>query len=493
MHNSFDISRFLLAQLNLDSLTDKLTPKAIKLALAELPRGSDALDCAYKEAMERIEAQKPSLMTLAKQTLSLITCARSPLEILALCHALAVEPGDSDIDSENILDREDIVSVCAGLVTIDEQSNIVRLVHYTTQQYFERTRTIWFPDAHAEMTMRCTSYLSLDPFAAGPCRLFHEYLARLRLYPFYAYAANSWSYHVQAASLQTDASVLRFLTREIRAPAANQAEPHTEGLFDDFHRFKTQRYSALHIAAYFGLDQTMEILLQHADVNCRTLQSETPLLVAVKHGHEKVAKLLLDHGAERDYKDRSMITPLYLAARGGDEGMTRLLLDYGAGEDWNLVGTMTPLSAAAQWGRENIVNLFLKNGASLKITADQIHGALARALLERQQRTASALGNYAAAMGWQGDDLQLFNGDRWKGVVAYISKSRANDARLLNLADFEEEEETSRARWTVTVQFGCKGEFTSASQRRRICRTNPSVTHKPVDAVSLGDSEMGNA
>jgi hypothetical protein len=78
MADPLDTFRFLLAQLHLDSLTDKLTPKAIKLALAGLPKGSDALDCAYKEAMERIGAQKPGFTKLAKQTLSLITCARTP-------------------------------------------------------------------------------------------------------------------------------------------------------------------------------------------------------------------------------------------------------------------------------------------------------------------------------------------------------------------------------------------------------------------------------
>ena len=44
------------------------------------------------------------------------------------------------LDEENLPEIEDMVSVCAGLVTIDEESNIIRLVHYTTQEYFERTQ-----------------------------------------------------------------------------------------------------------------------------------------------------------------------------------------------------------------------------------------------------------------------------------------------------------------------------------------------------------------
>jgi hypothetical protein len=40
--------------------------------------------------------------------------------------------------------QEDMVSVCAGLVTVDEESNIIRLAHYTTQEYFNQTREKWF-------------------------------------------------------------------------------------------------------------------------------------------------------------------------------------------------------------------------------------------------------------------------------------------------------------------------------------------------------------
>jgi hypothetical protein len=43
-----------------------------------------------------------------------------------------------------------MVSVCAGLVTIDEESNIIRLVHHTTQEYFERSQNSPAPFFPAE-------------------------------------------------------------------------------------------------------------------------------------------------------------------------------------------------------------------------------------------------------------------------------------------------------------------------------------------------------
>jgi hypothetical protein len=136
--NELTVPRFLLAQLHLDSLIRKRSPKAIRAALERLPKGSEAYDQAYCEAMERIEGQVADSQELAKQVLSWITCAKRPLTTSELRHALAVEKGESELDEENLPEIEDMVSVCAGLVTVDEKSEIIRLVHYTTQEYFER-------------------------------------------------------------------------------------------------------------------------------------------------------------------------------------------------------------------------------------------------------------------------------------------------------------------------------------------------------------------
>ena len=102
--------------------------------------------------MERIDGQKPSFRQIAKKVLSWITCAQRPLTTSELQHALAVVLGDSKLDEDNLERTERIVSVCAGLVTIDEGSGIIRLVHYTTQEYFERTQKHWFPNAESEIT-----------------------------------------------------------------------------------------------------------------------------------------------------------------------------------------------------------------------------------------------------------------------------------------------------------------------------------------------------
>jgi hypothetical protein len=99
-------TRFLLAQLLMDSFRDKLIIRDVKFALQKLPQGSDAYDVAYSAAMERIFAQGGGSSKMAKKILAWILCAHRPLSTLELLHALAVEPGDNEIDEDNILETE---------------------------------------------------------------------------------------------------------------------------------------------------------------------------------------------------------------------------------------------------------------------------------------------------------------------------------------------------------------------------------------------------
>ncbi|MCJ1465337.1 hypothetical protein MMC07_003955 [Pseudocyphellaria aurata] len=112
---------FLIAQLYVDSLCYKKTKSL-----------------AYDAAMEQIKGQQPEDKMLATNILSWIVHAQRPLTMKELCHALAVQPDDIMSDQDIVTDLEDVVSVCAGLVTVDEDSGIIRLVHYTAQDYLQK-------------------------------------------------------------------------------------------------------------------------------------------------------------------------------------------------------------------------------------------------------------------------------------------------------------------------------------------------------------------
>lgn len=217
------MTRFLLAQLYLDSLIDKGTPRLIRRALQNLPRGPSPLDQAYETTMKRIQGQKQGFLELAILVLSWLVCTKRPLTTLELQHALAVEAGDSNLGEDNFRGIEEMVSVCAGLVTVDEKSNIIRLAHYTTQEYLERTQTRWFPEAQAAVATTLITYLLFDAFETGFCHTDEEFEARLRLNPLYDYAAKNWGHHACAAFTKVEELILNLLESKLKVSAAAQA------------------------------------------------------------------------------------------------------------------------------------------------------------------------------------------------------------------------------------------------------------------------------
>src|ERR1700675_683139 len=144
--------RFLLAQLYMDSLATKCTRRDIRDVLSALPKGLDEI---YDQAMQRVDSQNEDHRALAQRVLSWVSHALEPLSVNALREALAVQPGDTSLDEDKLPDEDTLVSVCAGLVVIDRRSNIIRLVHFTTQKYFDDVRTSQFASATAEIAEIC--------------------------------------------------------------------------------------------------------------------------------------------------------------------------------------------------------------------------------------------------------------------------------------------------------------------------------------------------
>jgi hypothetical protein len=182
-------TRSLLAQLLMDSFRYKLTVRDVKSALRNSPRGSDAYDVAYNAAMERIFAQGEGSCKMAKKMFAWILYAQRPLSTLELLHALSVEPGDTEIDEDNILEAGQLLTICSGLVTIDEQSDSVRFIHYTTQEFLQRNQQTWLPHAKIEIARSCTAYLSIDGLRVGPYSSKADYKSRLQEFVLLEYAA----------------------------------------------------------------------------------------------------------------------------------------------------------------------------------------------------------------------------------------------------------------------------------------------------------------
>ncbi|KAF2967480.1 hypothetical protein GQX73_g6090 [Xylaria multiplex] len=347
---------FLLARLHFVSLVGKDTPKAMRKALQGLVTGADAYNIYYEHAMERVEGQLEEQTKRAKQVLSWVTCAMRPLTILELQHAVALEPDELGHDEDNMPQVEDMISVCAGLVAVDEESRIVRLVHYTTQEYFARTQSKWFPDAQLSITITCITYLSYQDFANGECETTHEFRKRLRLYPFYNYAACNWGHHGRKVS------ACRNIVSFLRKPAQVQASTQVLFEYKNFYgRMTGRKMTSLHLAAYFGLDEATTSILGDHNADATDVDHRTPLSYAAENGNETIVRLLLDtKEIDPDLQGFNGRTPLSYAAENGNETIVRLLLDTKE-IDPNLSDerNQTPLAYAAENGDEAIVRLLL--------------------------------------------------------------------------------------------------------------------------------------
>ncbi|KAF2867352.1 ankyrin repeat-containing domain protein [Massariosphaeria phaeospora] len=367
---------FLLARLHTDSLLDKRTAKDVKLTLAKLSRGSAALDNAYTDALHRIDGQLDGDRKLARKVLSWITLAKRPLTTPEICCALAVELHDTELDSENIPDVEDLVSVCAGLVVIDPESAIIRLVHYTAQEYFERISDTWALGARLHIATVCLTYLTFNAFESGICTTHEDFEERLQRNEFLDYAAKHWGDHAKAV----EAKVLSTRT-------------HQFGLYLQSFTLGTH----LHYTAQFGLSQITRDLLSGIEqsstsvVNATDNLGRTPLLLAAEYGHSETAKLLLDQGADIELHCEHYHNALCGASAEGHPEVVKLLLKAGAQVNAQSGQYGNALQAAAAKGNNQVLKLLLDAGAEINMECGYYGCALYAAIEEDYEDTVQLL------------------------------------------------------------------------------------------------------
>ncbi|KAI9890633.1 MAG: hypothetical protein M1814_003831 [Vezdaea aestivalis] len=339
--DNFD--RFLLARLYMDSLECKSNRNALINALEHLPT---ELDQVYDEALQRIEDQNHDDRSLALKVLEWITQGLRTLTVAELQHALAVRPESTDIDEGDITDSEILLSVCAGLVTIDERSSVIRLVHYTTDAYLKRVRQSLFLDSPQHITSTCITYLSFEVFADMPHPRRQVVETRLRDYPLLAYAAVYWGSHAQDDFRgETDGQILEFLHKEGHSLSHLTTATVLSDPSNRLNYVSRGGADLLHILANSGLERMIRILISDG-ANISQLDSigQTPMHFAARSGRDAVIKLLLLNGANISAEDRSGRTPLHVAALGRQYDTVKLLLENGAKVNRKTILSPLPVS-----------------------------------------------------------------------------------------------------------------------------------------------------
>ena len=293
------------------------------------------LDDTYEDAMYRIQHQHEEHCELALRTLSWISKAQRPLRIEEVQHAVSVEEGDKDLEDEPLEAPDLLVSVCAGLVTIDAESNTFRLVHFTVEEFFEKNHHKWFPDADNLIAKTCLTYLSFHALGKGTCSNKSERDARSQKYVLAKYAARNWIGHAGQAEFQEfQPLALRFLGDEFKVAAAALVS----GLYGHSDIYFHYSYMSL-CRPFTGIWFVVAMKCLKLRASCQTCgqDAHTKMVcgrIAAQNSdnsiHLTMMRWLIESGADPNDSAMDGSTVLMIAAKYGWYDGVKLLLDQGA-------------------------------------------------------------------------------------------------------------------------------------------------------------------
>ncbi len=106
----------------------------------------------------------------------------------------------------------------------------------------------------------------------------------------------------------------------------------------------------------------------YANINKKdTIIGNTPLHLAIFHGHIETARYLIEKGANINARNAEKVTPLWYAASHGNVEAVRLLIENNADLNTQADYKTTPLSLAVVDGNNEIVQLLVKKGADVNL------------------------------------------------------------------------------------------------------------------------------
>ena len=359
------VCRFLLVSLGIDAILGEITISARRQKLDEMIKGSHLGD-AYATTLARMKAQKGSRSRLGMEALMWVSNSERPLKTTELCHALGVKKGSANLDLENVPTIRTLLGCSLGLITVEASSSIVRLVHFTLQEYLSNNPGQFY-SPHSMIAEVCLTYLDF--------RCIRELSPTLRSapseFPLVEYASYYWGEHTKRGMTE---SVTRLALRLLVG-----FEDHISSqlllLHYNFNPFwwlgvnrkdSNAGITGLHGVAFHGISELLAALLaiKEWDINAIDARGRTALAWAALRGHGDVVEMLLHRkGVNPNAAEtEDGLTPLLWAVKRKHEGIIKLLLER---EDTNpntadTGRSLTPLLWAVEEGHEGIVKLLLE-------------------------------------------------------------------------------------------------------------------------------------
>lgn len=378
-------TRFLLVHFHIEYLCAQISVKQLRSALealrlsAKVSAGAEnPLDATYDRVMETIKRKALPSRDLAMNILTWLTAGYRTFTVGEIRVAASLIPGQGTLDEgEDLPDHETMLDVCAGLVTIDEVSNSIRLSHLTVHDYLVRNAAMSTPKAHENIASICSTYLSLDVFADGVCQSMKSLDDRLATYPLLEYVVTNMSAHLQHCEEGPASAIITSLHKS----ATSTCVWLQSSFYLRRRRITNDRYlrsnfnevpPLLHFVAFTSNHEVLLRLLKDSpDVSTTTSAGETVLHWAARSGDIEVMRILIDNHADPRRQDKDGRTALYVAAGVGNSVAVQMLMDVGVSSTTPTNYGSTPLAAAAALGHQEVVCLLLQNGASVSSVDDE--------------------------------------------------------------------------------------------------------------------------
>ena len=328
----------------------------------ELP---DSLDETYERVLKGIPKTNQGYV---RRLLQSVAVAIRPLRPEELAQILTFDP-DGNKGQDAMLDansrpgdqEKELLSVCPSLISIVEYpgSRVVQFSHFSVKEFLTSDRLsasseaishyhIILDDAHTTIAQASLGVLlRLDDRVDS---------SEARNIPLATYAASHWDYHARVGGVSSrimDAMKTLF----------DLDEPYIAAWYRmfgmDAKTRSTNGRTPLYIAAICGLYDLVEHLVkkypQQADEICG--EHDLPLTIALRGGDIRIAELLLQHGATVDGRGSGGQTTLHSAMgwhmpKDALFEVVRVLLEHGADPNARQRDLRTPLLLVPDWTYE---------------------------------------------------------------------------------------------------------------------------------------------
>ncbi|KAF3019778.1 hypothetical protein E8E14_011691 [Neopestalotiopsis sp. 37M] len=358
---------FLLANRLFVEWTERSSVVDIETALISQEASFSVLRAAWNDPIQRF-VEPGEWDSLAASALMWIIYAQWPMTASMLQHALAIQLHGDDknlLSPDKIPSLEDILSACAGFLSIESGTGIVNIVHASAKEFLVQSQ--WFPRANEIIAETCTRYLCLEHFATGHVQSDGELQERFQSFPLYAYACCNWGLHAQLASKTAELVAQHFAKNTAHVQAWHQAifRYSSGSKRADEVRETHWNVNVLQIAAFLNLECLIDSLISkyETDVEVKDSQSRTALSYAAEGGSKRAVKKLIALGAEIQAKDQDGATPLSWALRHRQDAVVRFLLKRDTRlEASNTVDNQEELILASQSGLLRSVEWLLAKG-----------------------------------------------------------------------------------------------------------------------------------